>query len=166
MERPRTRSRNNLRRIGPGRRALGTSNGLSLNTGALASAAWLASRALVPSDPKWFVAVAFDLDERATLTDLDELEATRFQLDIFAEEWGFRFCHQGRASWIRVTDIAFVHGRDDHGLFRKTRRLKHIGDTLREVERRYCISFPRERALIATNVRDPDSAIRAWAASL
>ncbi|HZO16302.1 MAG TPA: hypothetical protein VFB62_23675, partial [Polyangiaceae bacterium] len=140
--------------------------GLSPHTGPLASAAWLLARELHTHAPRWSVTVAFDMAEGAIATELDLAGASRFQIEIFAEEWGFRFCHQGRVSWIRVTDIAFVHGRDDHELLRQTPALRDIGKLLRALECRHDLVFRRDRALIATTLPGAEPAIMEWSTSL
>jgi hypothetical protein len=132
---------------------LGTPRGLSTNTGALASAAWLADRGLVPDEPKWFVEI--------TLT---ARSGTRLQLDIYAEEWGFQLAHDGRSSWIRVTDVAFVHGRDDFDLFARTPRLREIALWIRQLEDSLGVRFDREALAIRTNIRGGDAAVRTWVA--
>ena len=63
--------------------------------------------------------------------------SSRFQLEIYAEEWGFAFRHERKISWIRVTDIAFVHGRDDFGLLDERPRLQDIAPFIRRLEERY-----------------------------
>lgn len=144
--RPRRRS-NNLHPIG-------TPRGLSANTGPIASAAWLTARDLYPKEPKWHAVT--------TLVAGD----TRFQLEIFAEEWGFRFEHAGRESWIRVTDVPFVHGRDDHALLRTTPSLKHIGKLVRALETTHRLRFDRSAPSIETTIPDGERVIRTWIASL
>src|SRR6185312_10788992 len=60
-------------------------------------------------------------------SEFDETTSSRFHLDIYLEEWGVFFCHAGQSSRIRVTDMAFVHGRDDFQLLGVTPQLKDIG---------------------------------------
>src|SRR4051794_31932290 len=93
-----------------------TPNGVSPNTGPLASAAWLVARGLQPKEARWFVEI-----ELASDTGISEgTEQARLLLEVYAEEWGYRFQRGERVSWIRVTDVPFVHGRDDHELLQKT----------------------------------------------
>ena len=73
--------------------------------GAEAADRWLRVLGLV-SVPRWY-------SEIAILADGD----TRFDLNVYAEEWGFVFKHGDRTSWIRVTDVPFIHGRDDFDRF-------------------------------------------------
>ncbi len=164
MATPRTRSRRNVRLDG-GVHPIGTPvAGVSPNTGPLASATWLISRELFPSEPRWFVEVHLDGEDAVHATD-DE-NATRFQLDIYSEEWGYKFSHGGRGSWIRVTDIPFVHGRDDHGLLHLTPKLGEIGSLVRTLEKRHGIALSRDRALIRTNLAGAETKLRDWAMSL
>lgn len=72
------------------------------------------------------------------------------------------FCHGGKASWIRVTDIPFAHGRDDFRLLRTTPQLKDIGALLRSLESAHAIEFKRAHALIRTNLSAAERHIRAW----
>ncbi len=149
------RSRRKLRAISPVH-PIGTPTvGVSFNTGPLASAAWLISRDLTPSHPRWFVEVAFHPGS-----------ATSFKIEIYSEEWGFVFSHAARESWIRVTDVPFVHGRDDHRLLRMTPRLSDLGALIRSLEERYEIGLSREHAQIATNLVDAEPNIRDWVKSL
>jgi hypothetical protein len=133
----------------------GTPKGLSANTGPIASAAWLAARELYPKEVKWNVVITLDTDA-----------GSRFDLEIFAEEWGFKFCHADRESWIRVTDVPFVHGRDEHELLRGTPPLREIGALVRKLEKRYGIKFRRRRASIRTTIAEGSPAIRRWIEAL
>ena len=144
---------------------IGTPQGLSPNTGPLASAAWLVARNLTSPEPRWYAHVLLDADPQATF-EVDETVGTRFQLEIYAEEWGFVFSHQQRVSWIRVTDIAFVHGRDDHQLLADAPPLREIGAYLRALERRYAIAFPRHALHVRTSLPGSEHVIRAWAREL
>ena len=136
---------------------LGTPLGLSTNTGPIASAAWLAARELYPRDPKWRVEIEL---VPATSRDM------RLELEIYAEEWGFRFSVGERVSWIRVTDVPFVHGRDDHGLLRATPALRDIGELVRSIERSHAVAFERRTAAIRTTIDGGEPAIRSWLETL
>ena len=94
--------------------------------------------------------------------EFDEATATRFHLAIYTEEWGVFFCHGGRWSWIRVTDLAFVHTRDDFGLLAWVPPLDQIGTLLRRVERDHALQFRRDRASIQTNLPNAETAVRSW----
>src|SRR5579863_8099104 len=110
--------------------------------GRLAAARWLEARALTAiGGARWHVEIALDVVEQPASPEYDERTATRFHIEIFSEEWGFFFCHGGRASWIRVTDVAFVHGRDDFGLLPATPALDDIGLLLRELEALHQLRF-------------------------
>jgi hypothetical protein len=99
-------------------------------------------------------------------TDFDETKTTRFHLDIYSEEWGVFFCHAGRASWIRVTDLAFVHGRDEHALLSIVPPLRDVSLLLRELERRHGIHFQRRFAVIRTNLANGEAHVRSWLETL
>lgn len=142
-----------MKREGP--HPIGTPRkGLSSNTGALASAAWLTQRGIDSAEHKWFVEIVL-----AAGAD------TRLRIEIYAEEWGFVFEHGGKESWIRVTDVPFVHGRDEHGLIREVPTLRDIGKLIAELEARYGIELARQPN-IRSSIADADSKIRAWAESL
>jgi hypothetical protein len=96
----------------------------------------------------------------------DERSDTRFRLEIYSEEWGVFFCHKGRASWIRVTDIPFVHGRDDFHLLQAVPALNDIASLLRSIEQEHAIAFKREHALIRTNLPAAEPVVRAWIRTL
>jgi len=130
--------------------------GLSPNTGPLATAQWLVQRDMaVGAPPRWYVEVTFDVPGRDT----------RLQLEIYSDEWGVQLRHDGRESWIRVTDVAFVHGRDDHRLLGRVRRLSAISDLIASLESELGVRFDRERVVVQTNLSD-EQRVRAWAASL
>ena len=141
-------------------------HGLAPNTGVIATAAWLAARELYPRDPKWFVEIALAVETAPPSPDFDEQTATRFLIEIYAEEWGLRFVHGGRASWIRVTDVPFVHGRDDHELLRSVTRLTNIGAVIAKVERQYSIQFNRNAPAIQTTLIGAEPVIADWVRSL
>jgi hypothetical protein len=141
--------------------------GSSATAGALAAAAWVRDRGTSPpTTTRWNVEIALDvLDQRAP-SEYDDATSTRFHLDIYAEEWGFFFCHGGHSSWIRVTDIAFVHGRDDFQLLSLTPPLRDVGALLRKFEQINRVKFHRQHALVKTNLPTIEPAIRSWIASL
>jgi hypothetical protein len=131
------------------------------NTGPLASAAWLVQLGLVPSEPKWFVEIVLGDN-----SEIDETSATWFKLDVYAEEWGYTFCHAGHRSWIRVTDIRFVHGRDDHDLLLETPPLRDIGRLVRSLETRHQIQLRRRPALVRTSLLGMETSILEWTTRL
>jgi hypothetical protein len=164
-----TRSRHTPSRL-PAPHALVMASGAGgsrTTAGALAAATWVRGRGtLPPGTTRWHVETALDVVNARAPSEYDEATATRFHIDIYTEEWGFFFCHGGRSSWIRVTDVAFVHGRDDYSLFEWTPPLRDIGTLLRRIEREYRIKFQRQHALIKTNVPALEPAIREWLATL
>jgi hypothetical protein len=118
--------------------------------GAEASATWLAALGLEPV-PRWYAEVALADGE------------SRFFLNVYAEEWGYAFHHGSRASWIRVTDIAFVHGRDDYSLLTTAPDLLAIETVIRRVETDHSLAFPRGESEIRTNLAaGAEHAIRSW----
>jgi hypothetical protein len=132
--------------------------GVSPNTGPLAAAAWLLARGLTAPDARWNVEILLGTSEAHP----DEDAPTLLRVELFSEEWGFWFRHEDRVSWIRVTDLRFAHGRDEHEMLRATPALKDFGSLVHAIEARFDISFRRESAAIRTSLRDADAAIRAW----
>ena len=127
---------------------------MSANTGPIASAAWLAARELYPKESRWHAVSTFAVAD------------TRFQIEIFAEEWGFKFDHAGRESWIRVTDVPFVHGRDEHDLLGETPPLRYIGKLVRKLEAAHALRFDRSAAHIETTIASAEPVIRSWLETL
>jgi len=117
--------------------------------GAEASHRWLTTLAL-PSVPKWQAEIVLSTG------------STSFELNIYAEEWGFAFRHGGRTSWIRVTDVAFVHGRDDFALLMRTPNLLAIGQTIADLERTHDVALRRAQPTIRTNIPFATEVIREW----
>jgi hypothetical protein len=138
------------------------------SVGGQAAAGWLRARAIStpPKTLRWHVEIAMGLEPAPPPIDFDETKTSRFHLDVYSEEWGLFFCHGGKASWIRVTDLAFVHGRDDHELLAIVPPLRDISSLLRELERRHGIHFRRDHAAIRTNLANAEQTIRAWIRSL
>jgi hypothetical protein len=137
------------------------------NAGLLAARSWLAARRIHPPGiRRWHADVSLDIADRPAVATFDVNTDTRFRIEIYSEEWGFFFCHGGQASWIRVTDIPFVHGRDDFKLLTQTPSLDEIATVLRGVERRFELDFRREHALVRTNLANAEPAIRRWVMSL
>ena len=135
----------------PSRRPIGTpQHGLSTNTGPLAAAAWLIDRGLSPHDDRWFIEITLAAG------------STTFRLEVYAQEWGFELKHEHRVSWIRVTDVAFVHGRDDHQLLRRVPRLRTIELFLVELERSLGVRFDRTTPRIRTSIGGALPALQAW----
>jgi hypothetical protein len=138
---------------------------LSTTEGARAAYAWLRERRLGSSKP-WFVEVALDVAERPVSVTYNGDTDTRFHLNVYPEEWGVFFCHGSRASWVRVTDQPFIHGRDDHDLMALGPELDKVGYLLHTLEQRYRVRFVREHALIRTNLVGGTKALRDWLATV
>ncbi len=118
--------------------------------GAEASHRWLLALGLRPP-PQWHAEIAILADGES-----------RLDLNVYAEEWGFSFHHDTRTSWIRVTDIAFVHGRDDFRLLQRTPDLLGIHVLLAELEADHGIAFRRAIASVRSNVPGTAEAVRDW----
>lgn len=135
--------------------------------GALAARSWLAARGINPPGiARWNADVSLGIHDEAPSPGFDPETDTRFRVEIYSEEWGYLFCHAGRASWIRVTDIAFVHGRDDFALLAQTPALDALRTLVRMIERRHTLTFRREHAYVRTNLAHAEPALRRWALSL
>ena len=132
--------------------------GVTPNTGPLATAAWLVAHDLVPQEPRWHLEVIL----APPGVDPEDEAATALRVELFSEEWGYCFRHDRKVSWIRVTDLPFVHGRDDHGLLPHTPALRSFGTLVARLEERFGIQLAREPAALRTSLRDAEAAIRAW----
>lgn len=104
-----------------------------------------------PTVPHWFAEIA-----------IEDEGGSRFELHVYGEEWGFAFSHAGRTSWIRVTDVPFVHGRDEYALLPKTPDLLAIHMLLVQLESDHKLAFRLEAAGVRTNVPDCEDLIRNW----
>lgn len=121
--------------------------------GAAASAAWLEQRGLhAGRTPHWYVDIIIE----------SESPDTRFEMNIYPEEWGYVFRRGPRMSSIRITDVPFVHGLDDHRLLSQTPPLDRIGDLLVALERKYDFAFHRESASVKSNLTRATGAVRSW----
>jgi len=137
------------------------------NAGAMAAGSWVNDLGLtVPTGTRWHIEIQLDVIETRAPSEFDEATATRFHLDIYSEEWGFYFCHAGQCSWIRVTDQAFMHGRDDYQLLGMTPALKDIGQLVRHLEHTFGLRFRRDLALVRTNLSKAEPVLRTWIAAL
>lgn len=119
-----------------------------------------------PTVTRWHVEIALDVVAGEAPSDWDERTATRFHLGIYSEEWSIYFCHQGRASSIRVTDVPFVHRKDDFALLPSVGALQNVGSLIRSLEQLHSIEFSREHARIQTNLAHIEPAVRRWVSSL
>jgi hypothetical protein len=133
------------------------------HAGALASQAWLTARGLQPPiGAAWDIAIALEVFDRPASPSLTNPAASRFHLAISSTEWGFLFCHRGRISWIRVTDVPYVHDRDEHALLRRVPALRDVGTLIRTIERTSAIHFRRNHASVCTSLDGAEPAIRTW----
>lgn len=139
----------------------------SATDGAIAAASWLGQfDSTTPTTTRWHVEIVLDVIHGRAPTEWDETTATRFHIDVYAEEWGYYVCHGGRASWIRITDVPFVHGRDDFKLLLSTPALMNIGQLIRRLEADHSVQFQREHATVRTNVAGIEPSVRLWLATL
>lgn len=112
--------------------------------------AWLHALGLEPL-PRWHVEVS-----------LDAGAGTKFNLNVYAEEWGFAFHHARRSSWIRVTDIPFVHGRDDFGLIAHVPALVSLAPFLTSLEAEHGFKLARTSAAVRSNIDGAAPMVRRW----
>lgn len=139
----------------------------STTAGKLAAQTWIRARLLhAPAAPRWHVEMSLDVRDAPTQLEFDEVIETRLRIEVFSEEWGVFFCHLGQASWIRVTDVAFVHGRDDFNLLPLVPPLKDLGTLLKTIERKHSLRFRREHAYVRTNVPRAEAAAKQWLKTL
>jgi hypothetical protein len=137
------------------------------SSGAIASETWLRTLGFVPPvQQRWHVEITLDVGDARPSRDFDEATATHFHLDIYSDEWGVFFCHDGGASWIRVADAPAVHRRDDHHVLARMPSLDNIGALLRDLERTHAIRFMREHATVHSNLPHIEPAVRAWLLAL
>jgi len=130
-------------------------SGIGTNTGALAAAAWCVARDLVPTAARWRVEICLE----------DAANDARFVIEIYNDEWGYKLTRGERESWIRVTDIAFVHGRDDFELLGRTPRLENLGVLVRALETEHEVAFDRAQPTIRSTLDGIDR-IATWASTL
>lgn len=124
--------------------------------GALAAANWLRSLGLTPPlRGSW----------RADL-ELTAGTSTRFSIEIGHVEWGFLFAHAGRSSWIRVTEIPFVHDADDYHLLEQTPPLQNLGMLVRRLESDYQLTFRRSQPSVQTDLPGLVPEAMRWLAQL
>jgi len=121
--------------------------------GARASTRWLDERGLDGSRTvHWFVEISIDSDQRDT----------RFELNIYPEEWGFVLRRGTKVSSIRVTDVPFVHGLDDFQLLATTPTLDELGELITTLERRFELRFLTVRAAVRSNLVRAAAMVRPW----
>lgn len=137
------------------------------NAGKLAAQAWLGARALfAPTLTPWHVEISLGITDEPVTPQLDEARDTRFRIEIYSEEWGVFFCHAGQSSWIRVTDVAFVHRRDDFKLLTRMPALRNVGILLHWIELEHGLRFRRNKALVRSNVPKALVAAQQWLVTL
>jgi hypothetical protein len=133
----------------------------------LAARSWLFSRGLSPGSlVQWRAEIVLDVVDAPARAVFDERVDTCFRIEIYSHEWAFRFCHGGHSSWIRVTDVPFVHGRDDFKLLGVTPALRDLGSVVRTLEQKHGIRFRRRHAHIHTDLPNAEASIRRWVESL
>lgn len=121
--------------------------------GAAASAALLDHLGLDPRGNRhWYLEITVESDE----------PATRLEINIYPEEWGFVLRAGPRVSSIRVTDVPFVHGSDDHRLLDHTPPLARIPEVLGVLEARLGITFERTRATVRSSFVRAAAVVRSW----
>lgn len=147
-------------------RAAGSGGRSSVTAGALASALWVRTLGVAPVMERWQVEIGLETVHVRPPTEFDIGTATRFQIGIYSDEWGVLFCHAGHVSWIRVTDVPFVQGRDEFHLLAAVPSLMELGDLVRTVERQNSLRFSRNDATIATNLTGHEEAIGRWVRTL
>lgn len=134
--------------------------------GALAAGVWLAARRLVAPDARWEISIALDVAAVEAPARFRDTADSRFHIAIAWSEWGFYFCHHSRASWIRVTDIPFIHERDDYGLLPRVPPLRELGKLMGAIEQRFRFRFRRAHATIRSTIPGAEPAVRAWLEAL
>lgn len=121
--------------------------------GARAAATWAAQVGLdVAGTPHWYVEICLHTDPNDAQLDLN----------IYPEEWGVVFRRGNRVSSIRVTDVPFVHGKDDHGLLTGFPELAQFDELLAGLERRYDLVFQRTQPAVRSNLRRALAGVRPW----
>jgi hypothetical protein len=138
---------------------------LSSTAGTLAVGAWLYERGIPQPPVAWQIDITLD-HEPCTTRPFAEAVDTRFRLFIRQDEWGIYFCHAGRVSRLRVTDLVRPELRDDHNLASSAPPLRRIGTLVRQLEIRYGVHLLRSTAEITTTVPETEPIVRAWLATL
>lgn len=123
--------------------------------GAVESRGWLVARGLDTREHRgWYVEIQIYAD----------VPNARFEINLYPEEWGFLFRLRARMSWIRVTDLAFVHGADDLGILGRTPSLAQLATLLDALELEHALRFDGMRAMVRTNLDEErtTAAVRSW----
>jgi hypothetical protein len=143
--------------------------GVPVTIGSIDSNDWLRARGIaVHKNLHWFVEIALGIEDEPVSQLWSGATDTRFQIYIYPQEWGFLFCHRSRASWIRVADRAYVHGRDDYGLVAPTPTLRDIAALVRALEQQHQLAFRRDHVLVRTNLAEGEieERVREWVLGL
>jgi hypothetical protein len=147
--------------------AIGTPGGLSPTAGVLAVGAWLYDRGIYrPQRTPWHIEITLANKHLSGSRRFAEAIDTRFQLVIEPDAWGYFFCHAGKVSRIRVTDLVRPELRDDHLLASATPPLRHIGGLVRQLETRCNMTLLRNEAEIATTLAGSEPIVRTWVSAL
>ncbi len=114
---------------------------------------WLDETGLDPRGERhWYVEITLDSDD----------PRTRFELNIYPEEWNFVFRSGKRVSSIRLTDQPYVHGCDDHQLLDSVPALAKVPTFLSALEQRFAITFVRHRAVVRSTFLRGSSIVKPW----
>lgn len=141
-----------------------SSHPIGTSADSVAVAAWLRDRGIYPEARKhWRVQIAFEVNNRPASFGFT---ATKLQITIEPESWGYMFTHADRTSTIHVTTYATARDLDEHRLLAMTPALKRFGTLVRDLEARYRIFFPRHHAAIRSDLQGGEPMIRAWISSL
>jgi len=149
----------------PRPKAKAASEGAS--TGAAESAAWVAARGLsTAGKARWSAKISLDVVDAPASEVYTGTTATRFQLELYRDEWGFKFVYKGKTSHLRKTGEVFVNGHDEHKLVKQMPALAELGAFVRALETRHGIAFQRPHAHIRSNLAGAQAALREWLATL
>jgi hypothetical protein len=137
------------------------------NPGADEAAEWLAARGLSTGGKiRWYVRIALDVVDAPAPATHDGKTATRFQLDVYRDEWGVQFLHKGKASHVRRVHSTFASGPDQHKLVKELPALAALGTFVRALETRHGVAFKREHALVRSNLAGAQATLAPWLAKL
>jgi hypothetical protein len=138
---------------------------VSPTVGSSAISLWLRENGLEAADKNWRATIVLPVVLRDVLSTTPPTE-TWFEVELEPDKWGLCFCHAGRTSRIRVTDMATVDGCDDHELLVITPQLRDLGRLLRHLEHRHAVRFHRDAAEVRTEHSTIKDAALRWLARL
>ncbi len=119
----------------------------------LATTQWIEQCGLATlNTPSWYVEVSISTAR----------EDTRCELNVYPDEWGVIFRRGIRVSSVRVTDVAFVHGRDDDNLLRVFPSLDRVRNLITLLEHRFDLAFDRAGSAVHSNLTRASAIIRGW----